>query len=136
MPFANPKLEPKAKAANTENVIPEPLERDKAHSMPLAASIEPTERSIPAVRIIKNCPMARIPMIELCKSKLNILLGLIKMPLERMVEIIIILSIINQRLYFMTKLFAASLFFNEANGIPIVLVTPFFSFIDYLLRLK
>jgi hypothetical protein len=36
--------------------------------------IEPTERSIPAVRITKNIPRLIIPIPEICRNKLKIFL--------------------------------------------------------------
>ena len=35
-----------------------------------SARFEPTERSMPRVRITSNCPMARMAMAELCASTL------------------------------------------------------------------
>ena len=40
---------------------------------PVSATSEPTERSIPRVRITKVMPIARIPLIEVWRSTLRIL---------------------------------------------------------------
>ena len=39
-----------------------------AQTIPVKATIEPTDRSIPAVRITNVIPTARMPMIDTCRS--------------------------------------------------------------------
>jgi len=41
--------------------------------MPQKATSEPTERSMPAVRMTKVMPTARMPVKEICRSTLKML---------------------------------------------------------------
>src|SRR4028119_1520610 len=76
-PLSNPKKTPAIKAAGTAN---QPRPGTKETSTPTTAvtpKIDPTERSIPPVKITKVMPVARTILVDACR------MTLIKFPTER-----------------------------------------------------
>ena len=64
---------------DSDSVLAVPPLATTAATMPQKASSEPTDRSMPAVRMTKVMPSAISPVIEICRMMLNRLIGSMKL---------------------------------------------------------
>src|SRR5690554_4340892 len=67
-PFTAPSRSPRSSAAVIPPAVPKPLVASPAAMAPVSAISEPTERSIPPVRMTYVCPMATMAMIDVCTA--------------------------------------------------------------------
>ncbi len=75
-PLASPQPMPMTSASRMTGRIPAPAFSVPAATAPAMAKIEPTERSIPPVRMTKVMPTAMMPKIELWRTTLSTLVTL------------------------------------------------------------